>query len=85
MISKELLEILACPSCKGDLSYDAEKALLICHGKHCPNCGMPLDTAGDCTQEGCGAAKPQAVGLEYRIEEDIPIMLIDEARKFPLQ
>lgn len=30
MISKELLEILACPKCKGDLTYDQEKNVLIC-------------------------------------------------------
>ncbi len=82
MISSELLEILACPSCKGDLVYDAEKALLTCHGRHCSQCGMPLDDAGNCTCEACAAVPARAVGLEYRIEEDIPIMLIDEARKF---
>lgn len=31
MINKELLEILACPKCKGDLEYDKENARLICH------------------------------------------------------
>lgn len=31
MIKKELLEILACPKCKGDLEYDKEKNKLICH------------------------------------------------------
>ncbi|MCS6957354.1 MAG: Trm112 family protein [Aquificaceae bacterium] len=30
MLSKELLEILACPKCKGDLLYDQEKEVLIC-------------------------------------------------------
>ncbi|MBO8130845.1 MAG: Trm112 family protein [Candidatus Marinimicrobia bacterium] len=30
MISKELLEILACPKCKGDLIYDQENDKLIC-------------------------------------------------------
>ncbi|MBI2876492.1 MAG: Trm112 family protein [Candidatus Tectomicrobia bacterium] len=29
-IDKELLEILACPQCKGDIFYDAEKDCLIC-------------------------------------------------------
>lgn len=29
-IDKELLDILACPQCKGDLVYDAEKDSLIC-------------------------------------------------------
>ncbi len=29
-ISKELLEILACPKCKGDLVYDEKKDTLTC-------------------------------------------------------
>ena len=50
-ISRELLEILACPQCKGELEYrEAEQALLC-----------------------------QACRLRYRIEDDIPVMLIDEA------
>ncbi len=49
----ELLEILVCPQCKGDLEYRAEPdEALICH--HCR--------------------------LVYAVEDDIPIMLIDEAR-----
>jgi len=32
-ISKELLEILACPKCKGDILFDQEKERLIC--KNC--------------------------------------------------
>ena len=31
MIKKELLEILACPKCKGDLEYDESGNRLICH------------------------------------------------------
>jgi len=50
-LDKELLEILACPKCKGDLEYRPEENVLICW-----NCK-----------------------LRYRIEDDIPIMLIDEA------
>ncbi|HDQ44696.1 MAG TPA: Trm112 family protein [bacterium] len=30
MLSDELLEILACPKCKGELDYDRENAKLIC-------------------------------------------------------
>ncbi|MCD6277270.1 Trm112 family protein [candidate division WOR-3 bacterium] len=30
MIDKELLKILACPKCKGDLKYDEENERLIC-------------------------------------------------------
>ncbi|NVM04592.1 MAG: Trm112 family protein [Candidatus Helarchaeota archaeon] len=70
MLDKELLEILACPKCKGkavvkdesgkeeikqvDLEYDVENQRLICH-----NCR-----------------------LKYKIEDDIPIMLIEEAESF---
>jgi uncharacterized protein YbaR (Trm112 family) len=54
MLSDKLLEILACPKCKGDLNYDRDNNRLIC--------------------ENCR--------LRYRIEDDIPIMLIDEAEEF---
>jgi uncharacterized protein len=53
MLSKELLDILVCPACKGDLEYDREKAKLTCH----------------------------ACRLRYSIEDDIPIMLVDEAER----
>ena len=51
-ISKELLEILACPKCKGELRLTSAGNGLIC--------------------ESCR--------LLYEIREDIPIMLIDEAK-----
>ncbi len=54
MLNKQLLEILACPKCKGELEYDAEKDLLRCH----------------------------KCRLIYKIEDDIPNMLIDEAKSF---
>jgi hypothetical protein len=53
MLDKKLLEILACPKCKGDLEYRPNENKLICH----------------------------KCKLAYRIEDDIPIMLIDEAEK----
>ncbi|MFC2154549.1 Trm112 family protein [Candidatus Altiarchaeota archaeon] len=54
-LDPKLLEILACPKCKGDLEYkDTEKD----HSLTCNACK-----------------------LKYRIEDDIPIMLIDEAEK----
>lgn len=31
MIDKDLLEILACPACKGEIEYDQENQRLICH------------------------------------------------------
>jgi len=52
MISKVLLEILACPQCKGPLQLQNEDGLL------CEKCS-----------------------LLYEIRDDIPIMLIDQARK----
>lgn len=55
MISKELLDILVCPACKGDLDFVPEVPALVC-----PACR-----------------------LRYRIEDDIPIMLVDEAEKLP--
>jgi len=30
MLDKKLLEILACPKCKGELEYDAQRDILIC-------------------------------------------------------
>jgi len=50
-ISQELLDILACPKCKGDIYLNEEKNGLIC--------------------DKCR--------VMYKIEDDIPIMLIDEA------
>ena len=55
MINKELLEILACPKCKGPVRLNEANNGLIC--------------------ESCR--------LLYEIRDDIPIMLIDEAK--PLQ
>jgi uncharacterized protein len=51
-ISQELLEILACPKCKGDLELNPTQDGLVCN----------------------------TCKLLYRIEDDIPIMLIDEAQ-----
>ena len=51
-LSKELLDILACPKCKGDIYLNDRQDGLICD-----NCK-----------------------LMYEIKEDIPIMLIDEAK-----
>ena len=31
MLDKELLEILACPKCKGDLEYRPEQEQLVCN------------------------------------------------------
>jgi hypothetical protein len=52
MIDKELLEILVCPKCKGELEYKPDQSELICN----------------------------ACRLRYEIRDDIPIMLVDEAK-----
>ncbi len=31
MLSQELLDILVCPKCKGDLDYEKENSKLTCH------------------------------------------------------
>ena len=31
MLNKDLLEILACPKCKGDLEYKQKEEKLVCH------------------------------------------------------
>jgi uncharacterized protein YbaR (Trm112 family) len=51
-LSPELLEILVCPKCKGDLEHRSAPESLVCH----------------------------ACRLVYAVEDDIPIMLIDEAK-----
>jgi len=50
-ISKELLDILVCPKCKGEIHLNKAGDGLIC----------------------------EACRLMYKIDDDIPIMLIDEA------
>jgi uncharacterized protein YbaR (Trm112 family) len=52
MIKKELLEILACPQCKGPVALNQEQNGIICH----------------------------ACRLVFEIRDNIPIMLIDEAK-----
>ena len=52
MIRQEILDILACPKCKGPVRLNADQDGIIC--------------------ETCK--------LIYPIRDDIPIMLVDEAR-----
>jgi len=52
-IDKELLDILVCPQCKGDIYLNEKKDGLIC--------------------DKCK--------LMYEIKDDIPIMLIEEAKR----
>ena len=42
MIKRELLDILCCPICKGDLEYKAEKNTLTCK-----KCGKVYDVKDD--------------------------------------
>jgi len=51
-ISKELLDILVCPQCKGEIYLNAAEDGLICN----------------------------KCKLLYEIKDDIPIMLMDEAK-----
>lgn len=52
LMDKKLLDILACPLCKGSLVYLKDKKELVCKGER----------------------------LAYPIRDDIPVMLVDEAR-----
>ncbi len=54
-MDKKLLDILACPLCKGPLVYKEEQNELIC----------------------------KVDRLAYQIRDDIPVMLVDEARELP--
>ena len=83
MLSQELLDILACPSCKGDLDYDENAQTLTCLRQHCPECGMAITKEGNCEAKDCGIKPEKYVSLKYDIEDDIPIMLIYEAEKIP--
>lgn len=56
-MDKKLLNILACPLCKGKLIFDPRRQELVCR----------IDK------------------LAYPIREDIPIMLVDEARRLTAQ
>ena len=51
-LSPQLLEILVCPKCKGELDYRETESSLICH----------------------------RCRLQYDVRDDIPIMLIEEAK-----
>lgn len=52
MINQDLLDILACPQCKGPVVLSENKDGLICSSCH----------------------------LLYEIRDDIPVMLVDEAK-----
>jgi uncharacterized protein YbaR (Trm112 family) len=54
MLAQDLLDILACPKCKGDLDYKPDNNELIC----------------------------TKCRLIYEVRDEIPVMLIDEAKKY---
>ncbi|MFI5371313.1 MAG: Trm112 family protein [Candidatus Eisenbacteria bacterium] len=53
-LSQDLLSILVCPACKGDLAYDPQANTLTC----------------------------TRCRLRYKVVDEIPVMLVDEAEKF---
>ena len=53
-LSEQLLSIIVCPKCHGDLVYDESGAVL-----------------------SCGACR-----LQYRIKDDIPNFLIEQAESY---
>lgn len=53
MINKDLLDILACPQCKGPIELNQQENGLVCNGCR----------------------------LLYEIVDDIPVMLIDKAKR----
>ncbi len=52
MLDQALMDILACPKCKGEVHYNEDKTGLVCN----------------------------SCQLEFPIRDDIPVMLVDEAR-----
>jgi len=52
-LSNQLLDVLACPKCKGALDYKESENRLLC----------------------------EACRLSYEIKDDIPVMLVDQAKK----
>jgi uncharacterized protein YbaR (Trm112 family) len=69
-VAPELKEILACPQCKGELEFrEAREAG-----------GSP---AGRAEPEGRSSGDEivcRKCKLVYRVEDDIPVMLVDEAK-----
>ncbi|RME58093.1 MAG: Trm112 family protein [Candidatus Dadabacteria bacterium] len=64
VIDEKLLEILACPKCKGEL-VPADKDIL----NNLQSSNLKID----------GGLLCKACSLLYPIKDDIPILLIDEA------
>jgi uncharacterized protein YbaR (Trm112 family) len=54
MVEKELIELLICPNCKGDIEYREDDDVIACVGK---------------------------CRFEYPVVNDIPHMLVEEAKR----
>ncbi|MDZ7361639.1 MAG: Trm112 family protein [candidate division KSB1 bacterium] len=70
MLDQEFLQIIACPKCKGKLEYQ------IPTGVAAVDAGGSVEAAPD--QEPkliCRTCR-----LQYEVKDDIPILLIDEAK-----
>ncbi len=63
-IRQELLEILACPECKGDVRMEG---------------GTPLPPEAGGSVTGWIVCQNPACGLRFPIRDGIPIMLVEEA------
>lgn len=87
-LSVELLEVLACPMCRGDVEYRTDDVFLVC-----PRCTIRYHKGTVGERESCGKCTG---GLEevkgevlvcgsckrwYPVIDDIPHMLPDEMRK----
>ncbi|MBI4668716.1 MAG: Trm112 family protein [Elusimicrobia bacterium] len=66
MINEELLSILACPKCKGPVVYIKK-----------PDPAIAAQTAQPQEHLDCSHCR-----LRYEIKDDIPVMLIDEAKSY---
>ena len=53
-LDQQLLDILACPNCRGDVEYLEQENVIVCRGE---------------------------CGYRYPVRDDIPVMLVDEARR----
>ncbi len=84
MVNPDLIKLLVCPSCLGELQFDPQEQTFTCMNRHCSACAMPVDENGRCSNPECGVENTAFVGLRYRTVDDIPIMLIEEAEKLPL-
>lgn len=70
MLDKELLDILACPKCKSEVKEKDDKGNEVVKI-------VDLEYDRENNYLICHNCR-----LKYRIEDDIPIMLIDEAESF---